>query len=294
MLIVGCGAVGSRIAEAAAAHGEPVCCVVHGIDSARALAARGLQAHALDLDRPGFQLPKGCEDRQVFYLAPPPSQGTQDPRIANFLAALGGCAAHRIVYDSTTGVYGDCAGDWVDESRPVNPQVDRARRRHDAEQQLRAWHDDSGGQLVILRVAGIYGPHSLPLERLRKQVPMVGEDEAPWTNRIHIDDLVQVCAAAMARGRDGAVYNVSDGNPGNMRDYFDRVADAFGLGRAPSVTLEEAGDTLSPGLLSYLGESRRLDNRRMLAELGVELAYPDLDTGLAACVAAMRSDTDGR
>jgi nucleoside-diphosphate-sugar epimerase len=112
---------------------------------------------------------------------------------------------------------------------------------------------------------------------------MIGADEAPWTNRIHIDDLVSVCEAAMARGRDGEVYNVSDGNPGNMRDYFDRVADLLGLPRAPLIRLAEAEGRLSAGLLSYLGESRRLDNRKMLAELGVTLRYPDLRSGLATC-----------
>jgi nucleoside-diphosphate-sugar epimerase len=203
--------------------------------------------------------------------------------MARFLAALGSDRAARIVYISTTGVYGDCQGDWVDESRPPNPQVDRARRRYDAERQLQAWRAAGGGEVVVLRVAGIYGPDKLPLQRLRRQVPMVGEDEAPWTNRIHIDDLVTVCLAAMARGANGAVYNVSDGNPGNMRDYFDRVADLHGLPRPPLVRLAEADGQLSQGLLSYLGESRRLDNRRMREELGVRLRYPTLDEGLASC-----------
>jgi nucleoside-diphosphate-sugar epimerase len=112
---------------------------------------------------------------------------------------------------------------------------------------------------------------------------MIGEDEAPWTNRIHIDDLVRVCEAAMTRGKDGEIYNVSDGSPGNMRDYFDRIADRFGLPRPPLISLAEASTTLSPGLLSYLGESRRLDNSKMLKGLGVELRYPDLISGLATC-----------
>ncbi|MGB5648435.1 MAG: SDR family NAD(P)-dependent oxidoreductase, partial [Sedimenticolaceae bacterium] len=105
----------------------------------------------------------------------------------------------------------------------------------------------------------------------------------PWTNRIHIDDLVAVCEAAMTRGQDNEIYNVSDGKPGNMRDYFDRVADLFGLPRAPAISLSEAHATLSPGMLSYLGESRRLDNRKMLGQLGVTLRYPDLASGLASC-----------
>ncbi|MDJ0741047.1 MAG: NAD-dependent epimerase/dehydratase family protein [Gammaproteobacteria bacterium] len=282
MLIVGCGDVGQHIASGAQAHGEPVYCVVGSADSAARLQARGLQARAIDLDRAAPAVDGDWDQAQIYYFAPPPPQGTGDPRIGRFLAALRG-TAHRIVYISTTGVYGDCGGAWVDETRQIDPQVDRARRRADAERRLHAWRDAGGGELVVLRVAGIYGPGKLPLERLRQQAPMVGADEAPWTNRIHIDDLVQVCAAAMARGRDGETYNVSDGNPGNMRDYFDRVADLYELPRAPLIRLADADGTLSAGLLSYLGESRRLSNRKMLDELGVTLQYPTLAVGLAAC-----------
>ena len=283
MLIVGCGDVGTLIAEAARARGESVACITRTADSAAALQLRGHDARALDLDRARPGVTDFTAHRRIFYLAPPPPTGDDDPRIERFLDAVPAQSGRRIVYVSTTGVYGDCDGDWVDESRPPNPQVDRSRRRLDAEQQLHEWRHTGGGELVILRVAGIYGPGKLPVERLRKQVPMVAEDEAPWTNRIHIADLVSVCEAAMARGMDGTVYNVSDGNPGNMRDYFDRVADLFGLPRAPVVRLADARGLLSAGLLSDLGESRRLDSRRMRDELGVQLRYPNLASGLAAC-----------
>lgn len=238
-----------------------------------------------DLDQSTSLPPELSAQDRIFYFAPPPPTGRSDPRMQHFLAALAPNRMRRIVYISTTGVYGDCGGEWVDETRPPNPQVDRAFRRHDAEQQLQTWRTAGGSELVILRVAGIYGPGKLPLERLQRQTPMVAAEEAPWTNRIHIDDLVQVCEAAMERAPDGAVYNVSDGQPGNMRDYFDRVADLFDLPRAPLVRLAEADGRLSAGLLSYLGESRRLDNRRMLDELGVNLRYPTLTDGLAACAA---------
>jgi nucleoside-diphosphate-sugar epimerase len=284
MLIVGCGAVGSRIAAIAKENGAQPCCVVRSESSVKNLNERGLDAHAIDLDLDSASLPPDCAVSQVFYFAPPPPTGTNDPRMRHFLAMLGEGGQQRIVYISTSGVYGDCAGEWVDESRPANPQVDRARRRYDAEQQLLDWRARTGGDVVILRVAGIYGPERLPLDRLRRQAPMVAAAEAPWTNRIHIEDLVQVCLAAMARGENGAVYNVSDGTPGNMRDYFDRVADLYGLPRPPLVELATADGTLSSGMLSYLRESRRLDNRRMLRELQVELRYPTLAAGLDACV----------
>lgn len=283
MLIVGCGDLGGRLAARAQAHGEPVQCLVRSPARAAALSAAGHDAYSLDLDGDGLALPEAWNPRRIYYLAPPPREGRDDPRVGRLLAALPAGRSRRIVYISTTGVYGDCHGEWVDETRPVHPQADRARRRLAAEERLRAWRTRGGGELVVLRVAGIYGPGKLPLERLARREPMVAASEAPWTNRIHVDDLVAVCEAAMATGRDGEVYNVSDGHPGNMRDYFDRVADLCDLPRAPLVRLAEAEGRLSVGLMSYLAESRRLDNAKMLDELGVRLRYPDLERGLAAC-----------
>jgi nucleoside-diphosphate-sugar epimerase len=283
MLIVGCGYIGSRVAQRLQAQGEPVTGVVSSAASAERLGGRGIPVIRCDLDT--GQLPAGStEGQQVFYFAPPPPRGGQDTRMQRFLDGCGvsGQPA-RIVYISTTGVYGDCAGEWVDESRPANPQVDRARRRWHAEQLLRGWQEHGGGELVILRVAGIYGPGKLPLARLRRGEPMVAETDAPWTNRIHADDLVEVCLAAMQRGSDGAVYNACDDEPGNMTDYFNRVADLAGLEPPPVISLQQAREQLSPGLLSYLGESRRLSNRRMHDELQVELRYPTLAEGLPAC-----------
>ena len=283
MYIVGCGYIGRRLGQRLSAAGQSVTAVVRSAESARQVAALGLSPLRADLDEQA--LPAACtEGEGVFYLVPPPPRGTTDTRMRHFLHGLEGSGQpRRIVYVSTTGVYGDCGGEWVDESRPPNPRVDRARRRWDAEQQLRAWREQTGGELVILRVAGIYGPGKLPLARLRKGVPMVAEADAPWTNRIHAEDLVQVCMKAMERGADGAVYNVSDGTPGNMADYFNRVADMAGLPRPPVIGLRQARHELSAGLLSYLAESRRLSNRRMLDELGVVLRYPTLEEGLPAC-----------
>jgi nucleoside-diphosphate-sugar epimerase len=113
---------------------------------------------------------------------------------------------------------------------------------------------------------------------------VVREDESPWSNRIHADDLAQACCLAARQGRAGGVYNVSDGNPTTMTDYFYRVADFLRLPRPPAISMEEARITLGPGILSFLEESKRLDNRRMLDELGVGLRYPDLSSGLPACV----------
>ncbi len=282
-VIFGCGYLGRRVAHACLRQGAPVTGVVRTLSSAAALRAAGIPSLVLDLDQP-LTSPLMLQDRELFYFAPPPRQGTEETRVRRLIASFAQYGMpRRLVYLSTTGVYGDCAGAWVDETRTANPQVDRARRRWSGEQQFRAWSRASGGELVILRVAGIYGPGKLPLARLQRGEPTVQESEAPYTNRIHIDDLVQVCLAAMARGGDGEVYNVSDGAPGNMTDYFNRVADWAGLPRPPQISLAEAQLQLSAGMLSYLQESRRLDSRKLQRELGVELRYPDLVSGLEGC-----------
>jgi nucleoside-diphosphate-sugar epimerase len=282
VLIVGCGELGRRVATRHLARGETVHGLVRSRESAGALEVAGIAALQADLDAPLPELPTRAA--RLYYFAPPPESGDTDPRIGRFLDAVGRDGApQRIVYVSTTGVYGDCGGEWVDETRPPRPAVDRARRRWDAECRLRAWSDIAGRDLVVLRVAGIYGPGRLPLARLRQGLPMVAPEEAPWTNRIHAEDLATVCVAAMDRAPAGALYNASDGHPGNMADYFNRVADLAGLPRPPVVRLAEAGGRLSAGLLSYLQESRRLSNRRMREELGVTLRYPTLDEGLPAC-----------
>ena len=282
-VIFGCGYLGRMVALHERDNGRPPLGVVRSATSVKELQGIGIEALMADLDAPG---PPGLplHDSLLFYFIPPPKDGDGDTRVGNLISAFGH-AGHprRIVYLSTTGVYGDCHGDWVNEERPVNPVASRAKRRWDAECRLREWRATTGGELVVLRVAGIYGPGRLPLQRLRAGLPLVRTEESPWTNRIHVADLVQVCLAAMQRGRDGEVYNVSDGSPGTMIDYFTRIADLAGLPHPPAITLSQAQQQLSAGMLSYMRESRRLDNSKIRNALGIELKYPTMETGLHAC-----------
>jgi len=282
-LILGCGYLGRRVAASYLKSGVEVTGTVRSRLSAAKLEELGVVPVIVDLDRRPLQdIP--LSGSSLFYFIPPPAMGNSDSRAANMVQAFRRQGSpRRVIYLSTTGVYGDCGGAWVDESRVPAPAVPRALRRWDAEQVLRAWSHENGCELVVLRVAGFYGPGKLPLERLRRQLPMVCEEEAPFSNRIHIDDLVTVCLAAMERGQSGEVYNVSDGHPTTMTDYFDRLADIAGLARPPRISLHEAGQKLSPGMLSYMQESRRLRNGKMLEGLGVHLQYPDLQSGLSAC-----------
>ena len=233
-LIFGCGHLGRLVAAQRREANRESLGVVRTPASLERLQELGIGAMQADLDASDLpELP--LENSTLFYFIPPPKTGDVDTRVRKLISEFERYGnPRRIVYLSTTGVYGDCKGEWVSEQHPVNPGVSRAKRRWDAECRFREWRSATGGELVILRVAGIYGPGKLPLERLRKGLPLVRAEESPWTNRIHITDLVQVCLAAMDRGGDGEVYNVSDGAPGTMIDYFTQIADLAGLPPPPA------------------------------------------------------------
>jgi nucleoside-diphosphate-sugar epimerase len=284
-LIVGCGDIGRRVAALEQAEGRVVWGLVQSVRSAQSLAALGIHPLRVDLDDPSTLKDLRTADTRIYYFAPPPSSGVEDPRMEAFIASLDPAAPPEVVVlISTTGVYGDCAGAWVAEDWPSAPQADRAKRRLHAETTLRACGQARRVPVVILRVPGIYGPGRLPVARLRQGLPVLREEESPYSNRIHAEDLARACLAAAIRGRPDGIYNICDGHPSTMTDYFNRVADALGLPRPPAIGLAEARSRMSAGMLSYLEESRRLDNRRMREELGVLPRYPDLATGLAACI----------
>lgn len=277
--VIGCGDVGTRAARLLRDGGRAVRAIVRTPAHAVALDAGGTPADARDLDddAPWDDLRTGDD---VLWLAPPPDRGTTDPRLRRFLGRAGH-AIGRLVYISTTGVYGDCEGRWIDESEPLAPRTDRGKRRLDAEQALSGGFGPSG---IVLRVPGIYGPGRLPVERLRKGVPVVNEAQSPWSNRIHSDDLAGILVAALERGAPGRAYNASDGHPTSMTDYFVSCARLLGLPEPPRVTLEQARATFTPAMLSFLEESRRVSNRRIIGELEVVLRYPSLAEGLPACL----------
>lgn len=281
IFIIGFGDLGHRVAALYRNRGAPVSGLTrHSEKGGREVdGAVGVFG---DLDRPETLDGLPIAGTLLYYFAPPPPRGDTDPRMAAFLAAADKAPPRRVVYVSTSGVYGDRGGEWVDETAEPRPATDRARRRLDAERRLRAWGRAHDVPVVILRVGGIYGPGRLPVERLEKGLPTLREADCGYTNRIHIDDLATICIAAAERGRPDAIYNVSDGHPGTMTGYFKAVATRLGLPAPPEVPLAEADARLSPAMRSYLTESRRLDNHRLLDELGVVLHYPDLEAGLAA------------
>ncbi|WP_062608839.1 NAD-dependent epimerase/dehydratase family protein [Caballeronia calidae] len=183
----------------------------------------------------------------------------------------------RLVYASTTGVYGDCGGAWIDETRPARPENERARRRVSAERQLRAAGVESGWRVSIARIPGIYAGNRLPLARIERAQPALIESDDVYTNHIHADDLAGILVRALARGRPQRVINASDDTDLRMADYFDRVADAYGLPRVPRISRAEAQTRLEPITLSFMRESRRLSNARLKRELAYELRHPTVD-----------------
>ena len=212
---------------------------------------------------------------EVLHLAPPPSSGSHDTRTRNLLSVLSrGRLPRRLVYISTSGVYGDCGGAWVSETYPTNSTSPRSRRRVDAEMQIRNWARRNRVNASILRVPGIYAADRLPLSRLRQGTPAIIDSEDSYTNHIHADDLARISVAALRYGRPCRIYHTSDDSHLKMGEYFDSVADAFGLPHVPRISRAEAQHVLSPMLLSFMNESRRLTNMRLKQELKVVLRYP--------------------
>ena len=279
LLIVGCGDVGMRLIPLLRSRFR-VFALTSQSERLSELRSAGVIPILGNLDNPQslYRL-KGLADI-VVHLAPPPMQGSLDQRTRNLVAIL---PRHgRLVYVSTTGVYGDCKGAFFDETRPVAPVNARAERRVDAERVLRRWARHHEGKLSILRVPGIYAADRLPLERLRQGTPALLDVDDVYTNHIHADDLAQIIALALFRAQPLRVYHTVDESALKMGDYFDQVATAFKLPLPPRVPRAELSKQVSPMLLSFMSESRRLSNQRMKTELGVRLRWPAVSDLLAS------------
>ena len=238
------------------------------------------RANGFDLDRPDSLSLAAAQ--ALLHCVPPPDQGATDTRTAHLLASLekARILPARIVYVSTSGVYGDCAGARVDETRPPAPQSERARRRVHAETQLVQWAGQRGVELVVLRAPGIYAAERLPLERLRAGTPVLRAEDDVYTNHIHADDLAAIACRALDEDAPAGVYNASDDTEMKMGEWFDLLADVHALPRPPRISKELAPGRVPAALLSFMQESRRLDNTRLKRVLGIRLRYPTVHQGL--------------
>ncbi|MEW6563394.1 MAG: SDR family oxidoreductase [Pseudomonadota bacterium] len=282
VLLIGCGDIALRTAAMLRGRAR-LYGLVRNPARAEALRAAGMVPVLGDLDdRRSLARLAGLADA-VLHFAPPPNAGDCDPRTRHLLAALSrGTLPARLVYISTSGVYGDCGGAWVEETHPLHPANARALRRVDAERQIRDWATTGGVHAVILRVPGIYAADRLPLERIRQGTPAIRDAEDSYTNHIHADDLARIAVAALQHGKPNRVYHASDDSQLKMGAYFDAVAAAYGLPYPPRLPRAEVQRSVSPMLWSFMNESRRLGNARLKRELRVQLRYPDVAAGLAA------------
>jgi len=281
--LIGCGDIALRAASMLRGRAR-----IYGLtrraDEVPKLRAQGIVPLVADLDDFATLRRLATAPFAVLHCAPPPSDGRDDPRTQRLLAALtrARIIPQRFVYISTSGVYGDCAGARIAETRTRRAQTPRAKRRMAAEDRLRSWAARHGVQLALLRAPGIYAESRLPLERIKQATPVLAADDDVFINHVHADDLARAAVAAIFHGRPNRAYNVTDDAEMKMGGWFDTVADAFQLPRPPRVTWEEAEQRIAPMLLSFMSESRRLVNTRMKRELRVRLAYPTPQVLLAA------------
>ncbi len=288
LLIIGCGDVGLRLIPLARARYR-IYALTRDAAQCAALRALGVTPVIGDLDQPQSLSAIAGLAHDVVHLAPPPAQGVTDTRTAHLIAALvnrrrnkniRSSLPQRFVYISTSGVYGDCGGAVVPETRPPRPQTARAQRRVDAERRLRAWGARSGVPVSILRVPGIYAADRLPIARLERGTPTLRDEDDGYVNHLHADDLARLVIAALNHAAPGRAYNAVDDLPQKMGDYFDLVADRHCLPRPPRIARSEAARLIPANLLSFMSESRRLSNQRIKQELRFRLRYPSVLEGI--------------
>ena len=288
VFIVGCGDVGCRLGQAFAQHysSSPtppprLYGLTRNLEQATQLKAADIHLVVLDLDQlsPTQLDATWLHNAVLYYFVPPPPHGDSDTRIERFLHALP-ALPHTLIQISTTGVYGNTHGAWVNENSPVHPDTPRAQRRLSAERIAETWCTAHGIRHVILRAPAIYGPNRLPLARLQAGEPVIQASQSPFVNRIHIDDLVTICLIAAMKTELRGIYNVSDGNTMTMTEYLQLVARLAHLPMPKEISIEEAKQRLSSEFMSYMNESRRIDNSKLLKEFGVKLKYSIIDDGV--------------
>lgn len=283
LLIIGCGDVALRTIPLLYGRYRLYALIRNPAHCAK-LRELGVTPVIADLDnRVSLARVSGLAD-VVLHYAPPAPQAASDTRTHHLLAALSaGTLPKQLIYISTSGVYGDCAGELVSETRPLNPQSNRAQLRVDAEKQIRAWAKRNGVRASILRVPGIYAHNRLPLDRLHNGFPAITAADDGYSNHIHADDLARIAVATLRYGKASRVYQTVDEGEMKMGDYFDAVADAFGLPHPPRLSREDVRQKVSPMMWSFMNESRRMTDTRMKQELKVKLLYPTVGHTLAMC-----------
>jgi nucleoside-diphosphate-sugar epimerase len=282
-LIFGCGYLGARAGRRWRASGEQVYVVTRDADRARDLSAEGFVPIVADVLCPATLIDLPAVETVLYAIGYDRAAGASmhDVFVGGLLAVLAALPAEtaRFVYTSSTGVYGQSQGEWVDERSPCQPRREGGRACLAAEQALQA--HPMGQRAIVLRMAGLYGPGRIPqAAEIRRNEPIVAPEEG-YLNLIHVDDAVSVVLAAAERAAPPGTYVVSDGHPVQRREYYEELARRLG---APPPRFAAAPSD-SPAALRA-ASNKRAKNARMLAELGVTLAFPSYREALAAIVAA--------
>ncbi len=290
LLIIGCGDVALRTVPLLKTRYR-ILGLYRNVDRADLLRANGIIPIYGNLDCPKSLKKLAGIAHLVLHLVPPPNHGKRDTRTLHLLSALtkqtkinSTILPQRLIYISTSGVYGNCHGDLIDETHPVHPENDRAIRRVFAERQIRSWGKRNHIPTCIVRVPGIYAASRLPLQRLRDGHPALLDVEDSYTNHIHADDLAQIIFAAIRFAKTNRIYHACDDSHLKMGEYFDLVADYFALPHPPRITRNQAQEQITPSMLSFMKESRRLRNVRIKKELHVSLLYPTVHEGVKAAL----------
>jgi len=283
--IVGCGDVGTRIAKHLLTQdvsAEQIIPIVRSHESKASLSNQFNQTKNCDFDSYDFDRNWLRKIEDIYYLVPPQKQGNQDLRSKKFIQALqeNGNNIKNVVLISTTGVYGNCQSEWVTEETALNPTTSRSQRRADMEQQWQSYAVQNDLILSILRVPGIYSFSRLPRTRLESGRPVVDPNECGFTNRIHADDLAMICVKVIQNHQSNDIYNVSDGSPGKMSEYFLEVARFLQIPSPLMISFEQAEKVMTTDMMSYLKESRKISNQKLLDTFKIELKYPDFRQGI--------------
>jgi nucleoside-diphosphate-sugar epimerase len=282
-LIVGCGYLGLRVGRRLVGRGDRVFGTVRSHDRAERLRESGIDPILADVLEPGSLDALPVADRALYCVgfdraAGVPMRTVYVEGLGNALARLSGRVG-RLAYASSTGVYGPCEGDWIDEDSPTVPTHDSGRVVLEAERLLGKFAGSDGLATLILRFAGLYGPGRIPRRvSLERGEPIVGDPDRPL-NLVHIDDAAESAIAALDHGRPGRIYLVGDDSPRARREYYELAARLLGA-PAPQFVPPLPGSPESVREES----SKRVSNRRLRTELGVRLAYPDIRTGLPAAL----------
>jgi nucleoside-diphosphate-sugar epimerase len=277
LLSLGHGYSARALARRLAPQGWRIFGTTRSADTARAIAAEGTEPISWDHDAIATAL---AQATHLLTSVAPDAEG--DPALRLVGDAIAGRAPdlHWAGYLSTTAVYGDHDGGWVDEATPLDPSTRRGKARVAAEA---AWGAIPGLPLHVFRLAGIYGPGRGPFEKVRTGTAQRIIKPGQVFSRIHVDDIAQVVEASILRPNPGAVYTVCDDDPAPPQDVIGHAAELLGLPLPPAIPFDEA--EMSPMARSFYAESKRVANDRIKDELGVSLAYPDYRAGLQALLA---------